>query len=232
MYDKAYFSHFQDLFLDNGNPEIAEKQMQYMRNQFEFYGIKSPLWKTLTKNERQQNGLPSVDEVIPFCRWCMDDEHRELHYLAVDLLERTLKKQPSECIDFLEEMITTNSWWDTVDWIANKLVGKHFIKYPELILPYTQKWIHSDNFWLQRTAIIFQLKYKGNTNKELLAKYILIRQDSQEFFIQKAMGWALREYAKTNPEWVAQFIMDHPQLPALTKREGGRLLNNTNLTTK
>jgi len=122
-------------------------------------------------------------------------------------------------------MITTKSWWDTVDFIAAKLVGDYFKKYPNQIGKYIQKWINSDNMWLQRTAILFQLKYKNQLDPKLL-KYIIQSQlGSNEFFINKAIGWVLREYSKTNPTWVFNFVNTNEKgLSNLSKTEALRLM--------
>ena len=123
---------------------------------------------------------------------------------------------------FPGELITTNSWWDTVDWLA-KLVGEHFRRYPALIRPGTERWMASDNFWLQRVCLIFQLKYKGATDAALLFGYVRRIAGSREFFLQKGAGWALREYSKTDPDDVRAFV-ETTRLAPLTKREALRLM--------
>ena len=99
-----------------------------------------------------------------------------------------------------------------------------FTNYPELIVPFTEKWMTSGNMWLQRTAILFQLKYKSQTDTELLFKYIIALDGSKEFFINKAIGWALREYSKTNPDIVIKFVTGHKLAP-LSKREALKVIN-------
>ncbi len=119
----------------------------------------------------------------------------------------------------LKYLIISNSWWDSIDFISPKLVGYVFKTYPELIPTYTDKWIESDNFWLQRSAILFQLKYKQNTDFELLKSIILRLNTEEEFFIRKSIGWALREYSKTNPKAVKDFI-ENNELKPLSAKEG------------
>jgi 3-methyladenine DNA glycosylase AlkD len=116
-------------------------------------------------------------------------------------------------------MLTHKSWWDSVDSINSNVIGKYFIKFPSLLEPTTKKWNQSSNIWLQRMSILFQLPYKEKTNTELLEKYIVNRIDTNEFFVNKAIGWALRAYAYTNKKWVIRFVKDHPQLSNLSKRE-------------
>lgn len=220
----AYLNDVKALFLDKGNPDIAPMQAKYMRNQFSYYGLKAPVWTELTRQVLKEKGLPKGEDLQTLVRLCFEEEYRELHYFSLELVQRSIKKQEEGFIHFLEELITTKSWWDTVDWLANKMVGLHLRRFPSLIPAAPDRWIESDNIWLQRTALLFQLKYKQDTNAELLFRYILRRADSKEFFIQKGAGWALREYSKTAPQTVVTFIESH-QLPALTKREGLKWVN-------
>src|SRR5690606_30371199 len=119
--------------------------------------------------------------------------------------------------------IVNQSWWDTVDAIATHCVGQYLQNYPELKEEYNAKWILSDNMWLNRTAIIFQLKYKEQTNFELLKNNIRHFAGEKEFFIKKAIGWALREYSKTNPSAIIKFL-DENDLQQLSIREASKYL--------
>ncbi|MEZ4994475.1 MAG: DNA alkylation repair protein [Saprospiraceae bacterium] len=215
---QAYYERVRDTFQAAGNPEVAEGQMQYMRNQFEYFGLKMPAWTALAKALFKDLGFPGNDELPDLVRLCLADDHREMHYFGLELCQKRLKLQEAGFIDFLEELIITRSWWDTVDWLA-KLTGIHFQRFPELLRPVTRRWMDSENIWLQRTAIICQRFYKKDTDADLLFGYILEVADSKEFFLQKGAGWALREYSKVAPEAVADFIEQH-DLPALTSREG------------
>lgn len=193
-----------------------------MRHQFECFGLKMPQWTAHTKTIHKEHGLPQGDDLMQLARLCFGDDHREMHYFALETVQKTLKKQPSEFIEFLEELILTHSWWDTVDWI-NKLVGIHFQRFPELIKPVTSRWMDSGNIWLQRVCLIFQLSYKEKTDKELMFRYVRRVADSKEFFLQKGAGWALRQYSRTNPAAVRQFV-ESTRLSALTRREALRLM--------
>jgi 3-methyladenine DNA glycosylase AlkD len=124
----------------------------------------------------------------------------------------------------MEQLITTKSWWDTVDAIAPKAVGKIADKFPEVVPETIDGWATHDYMWLKRAAILFQLKYKQKTDEELLYQYIRQNAASKEFFIQKAIGWALREYSKTNPASVKKFIEGQPLAP-LSVREGSKYLD-------
>lgn len=218
----AYYALVRNTFHTHGNPETAQGQMAYMRNQYEYFGLKMPQWMALTKIIHQEQDLPQGEYLKKLARLCFQDDHREMHYFALATVEKALKSVPSDFIQFLEELILTHSWWDTVDWIS-KLVGLHFKQFPQLIAPVTEHWMASSNFWLQRVCLIFQLTYKEKTDAELMFKYVRRVADSKEFFLQKGAGWALRQYSRTNPEAVREFVAN-TRLAALTKREAMRLI--------
>ena len=218
----AYYALVRDTFRAHGNPEVAQGQMWYMRHQFEYFGLKMPQWTALAKTLHQENGLPTGDDLKALARLCFQDDHREMHYFALETVQKSLKTQPAAFIDFLEELILTRSWWDTVDWV-NKLAGQHFQRFPELIRPVTKRWMDSGNIWLQRVCMIFQLAYKDKTDAALLFDYVRRVAGSKEFFLQKGAGWALRQYSRTNPEAIRSFV-ESTQLAPLTRREAMRLI--------
>ncbi len=219
-----YLTYVKSCLRQKGDPARAQGQMAYMRNQYEYYGLRAPEWVALFKQIFAEKGLFQGEALRELARLCFEDEYREVHYFALEMVQKVLKKEPEEFIHFLEELISTKSWWDTVDWIS-KMVGVHFGRHPHLIRPVTERWMGSGNIWLQRVCLIFQLMYKEKTDAALLFDYILRLQDSREFFIRKGAGWALRQYSKTAPEAVSAFIESNPGLPALTRREGMKWLN-------
>lgn len=222
---KAYLVKVKTIFEEKGKPEVAEGQRKYMKNLFEFYGLKAPVWLPLSKKLFKEAGVFGGEELQTFVRICYEDEYREIQYFGTEMLQKELKKQTPDFINFLEELILTKSWWDTVDWLA-KLVGIHFLRFPELIKPRTEQWVNSDNIWLQRTSLIFQRLYKDKTDTDLLFGYIKRLAHSKEFFVQKGAGWALRQYTRVDPKAVIQFVEDN-ELSPLTKREGLKWLRNT-----
>ncbi len=125
-------------------------------------------------------------------------------------------------INNIEKLIITNSWWDSIDCL-DAIVGNMCLKYPELIESTILKWIYSDNIWLKRVSIDFQLQYKDKTDIDILSKAILSNCHTDEFFINKAIGWSLREYSKTNKEWVKKFLETN-KLSALSVREASKYL--------
>ncbi len=213
-----YYQKVVALFQQKGDPDRAQGQMWYMRYQFEYFGLKAPEWLALAKTLFEEYGIPEGEALLETARLFYEDDHREANYFAIEMVQKVMKQQPESLIDFFEELIATKSWWDTVDWLS-KLAGMHFQRFPHLTKPVTERWMASGNIWLQRSAIIFQLKFKTKTDTDMLFDYIRRVADSKEFFLQKGAGWALREYSKTDPEAVAQFIRDTPLAP-LTKREG------------
>lgn len=223
-----YLNKVQTIFSEHGDPERAEKQMQYMRNQFDYYGLIAPVWQGLIKEIFKTEGIFYGDELREFVRACYADGRRELYYAGIEMYQKAMKKEPEDGIWFLEELIKTDSWWDTVDWLS-KLVGIHIQRFPHLLQPVTEKWISTEDIWLQRSAIICQRFYKKNTNTDLLFDYIKRTADSDEFFIQKGAGWALRDYSKIDGDAVIDFVNKNPQLSNLTKREALKWLKSRGL---
>lgn len=224
MSPARYVRELDRLFRAHGDPEVARGQAAYMKHRFAFHGIKTPERNALLKEFLALHGIPPwggpLEETV---RLAWAEPHRELHYAALHLLEKAQRGSGPELIGLLEELIRANSWWDSVDWIA-KLVGIHFRKYPEQAGPVTGRWMDSGELWLQRVAIIHQLAYRDRTDTERLFRYIRRVAGSKEFFLQKAAGWALRQYARTDPDAVRRFLREE-KLPALTVREAGKHLD-------
>lgn len=216
-----YFSSLKTLFEEHRVPEDAVRMKSYMKNLFEFYGVKSPLRKEILRTHTKSYPVPEGDKLKELVTLMWEDPHRELQYAAMDLMAKKTRKMDNSWFSFFENLILTKSWWDTVDWIAPNGSGRLFQKYPKQILPITNRWNSSDNIWLQRSSIIFQLKYRHETDFDLMKVYILEHASSKEFFVRKASGWAIRQYSKYNPLAVSDFIGEHKdQLSGLTIREG------------
>lgn len=211
------------LFEANRNEANAGPMKKYLRDQFEFLGIKTPERRELLKQFYQESGILKAPFQPDFVLALWDREEREYQYAALGYLEKLVKKLNKDDMPLLEQLITTKSWWDTVDTIAPKLVGHLAATYPDVISSKIDGWAVSDNIWLRRAAILFQLKYKQNTDEALLFRYIKENAHEKEFFIEKAIGWALREYSKTNPQSVKQFIEQQP-LASLSIREGSKYI--------
>ena len=212
------------LFEENRNLENADAMEKYMKNHFSFLGIKKPLRAELEKKFYEQTALAKDPFQEEFIRTLWKMPEREYQYAALGYLDKFSKKLVPDDLSLLKELITTKSWWDTVDTLAAKPVGMMGAKFPDTIPAEMDIWAVSDNIWLRRTAILFQLKYKKETDEQRLFTYIRQNAGSKEFFIQKAIGWALREYSKTNPDSVKKFI-ESTELAALSRREGSKYLS-------
>ncbi len=210
-------------YKDNANVIVAQGQKAYMKNHFEFYGIKTDIRRNIQKPFLLKNHLPDKSELneIVTILWLMPQ--REYQYFAQELTKRYLNKFDKKDIELFEFMVVNKSWWDTIDFISPTLIGNYFKLFPEQRNPYIKKWLSSDNIWLQRSSILFQLKYKDDLDTELLSYVINSLLASKEFFINKAIGWILREYGKTNPKWVVEFA-DNTTLSNLSRREALRLI--------
>ncbi len=211
-------------FEENRNQEKAACMKQYLRGKFEFYGILQKERTSLFRKFLKEYGAPKSEDTEKMVKYLWNQPQRELQYVAIDYVVKEIDNYPLEFYQLIEFMVLNKSWWDSVDNIATRIAGPYFLRYPLFKLIFSKKWIESENLWLQRVAILFQLKYKQKTNPILFFNNISGQIDSQEFFIQKAIGWALREYSKTEPEKVENFI-SQTQLSALSKREALKFLN-------
>ncbi|QEK11443.1 DNA alkylation repair protein [Crassaminicella thermophila] len=208
-------------FYNSRNEENSIKMAAYMKNKFHFLGIKKPERAKLSRDFlKQRKKDVSIDWNFVFK--CYGMLEREFHYLALDYILLLKKRLVPEDINNIEKLITTNSWWDSTDCLDN-IVGYMCLQYPQLKNSVILKWIDCDNIWLKRVAIDFQLKYKDKTDVNILSKAILNNCNTYEFFINKAIGWSLREYSKTNKEWVKNFLKEN-KLSALSIREASKYL--------
>lgn len=201
----AYLQPIEQLFEANANAENAKAMKAYMKDHFEYFGIKSTERRELQKQFLAEHGLPKpFDPVVFRALWKAD--HREFQMFGLDLLRKQAKKAQENDLSLIEELIITKSWWDTVDGLSSWVCGPYFLKFPEKVRPVTYAWAISENMWLRRASILFQLGYKEKTDVDVLTDHIELNIGSKEFFINKAIGWALREYGKTDPEFVRDYV--------------------------
>jgi len=220
-----YVLNITEKFKANSVPENIKPMSDYMKGKFEFFGIKTPERRKLSKEIFAEFGYPDEKEFEKVIRKLWAEPQREVHYFTLDLMNKLQKKLKKNYLQLWEDLIVTNSWWDSVDGLAAGVIGDHFKIYPDEIYPVTEKWMNSGNIWLQRTSLLFQLKYKTDTDEKLLSDYILRLKDSNEFFIKKAIGWILREYSKTTPDYVTNFVKENT-ISEFSKKEALKWLNN------
>jgi 3-methyladenine DNA glycosylase AlkD len=214
-----YSQAIQTLFEKNANPELAGPMAAYMRNQFDYLGIKIPASAALQKQFIQENGLPALADLDSIVRDLWSLPQREFQYVSMSLLGKFENKLPADFIDTLEYLLVTKSWWDTVDTISAGALATHFRRFPDVRTGALARWRRSNNFWLRRAAILFQLGYKKETDFPLLCAIIRENLGSKEFFINKAIGWALRQYSRVDAQAVRDFVAE-TNLHPLSAREG------------
>lgn len=199
------------------DPERAIGMEAYMKQQFNFLGLSKPARALLQKpflKELHALGFSEIEMLR--CGW--DKPVREWQYVAIDYALKQSKNQGDNWPAIMEYCITKKSWWDTVDALAAHGLGDWILRNPQKGRIHIEKWRYSDNIWLKRSCIIHQLFFKEKTDLALLKDLCLQFKDEKEFFIQKAMGWALRQYARTDAAAVLDFVQS-TKLPSLTKRE-------------
>lgn len=187
----------------SGNKEKAEKMAAYMKNKFLFLGIQKPKLNEISKPYIKQ-AVRQKEVDWEFVEICWRKEYREAQYVALNYISAVKRLLKYSEIEKIKKVIIFKSWWDSVDCI-NKTIGDISLRESE-IKSEMLNWSKADNLWLRRVAINYQLGLKENTDFELLEKIICNNFGSDEFFINKAIGWSLREYSKTNPEWVREFL--------------------------
>ncbi len=204
--------------------EIAQGASAYMRNQFEFIGIKTPLRRELGRELVNASRELSEKEVIALCKELWAQPEREFQYVACDILAKNAKRfSPGYVKRDAKWFITNKSWWDTVDSVR-KSVEIVVAANPELETTMFE-WIESKNMWLVRSALIHQLTLGTKTNSKRLFELCELKAEEKEFFIAKGLGWALRSYSYVDPNAVKKFIKDHADLTSLAKREGLKAIN-------
>ena len=219
----SYFSPLLELFEANKNEILIPQMTAYMKNRYSYYGLKAPQRKELQKQFIAENGKLDPKTAFSEIKKVWNSCNREINYVIIDIIRHNRYWEDENSIELAEWLIVNQSWWDTVDSLAVNCAGQYLKHHPDKIEYYNAKWISSDNIWLNRTAILFQLKYKEATNFELLKSNIRHHSHQKEFFIKKAIGWSLREYSKRSPSAVIKF-MEENELQNLSIREASKYL--------
>ena len=206
-----------------GDPDRAKAQQAYMKSEMPYYGISSPELKALLRPHllgfRPRNRA-EWDEAV---RTLWDGAtHREERYAALAVAQHpaAARWQDPDAMELYEHLITTGAWWDLVDTVAADLVGGVLTSYRRKTTPIVRSWVTSDDLWLRRASVICQLKHGADTDLDLLSYAIESNVDDTSFWLRKAIGWALRQYARTDPEWVrGEVDLLGSRLSGLSRRE-------------
>jgi 3-methyladenine DNA glycosylase AlkD len=219
---KAFVDNLQATLECHRNPTKAVPMAAYMKDRFPFLGLSrtdlDPLVKPLLKEVK-----PFVDTKFlhqsTLLLWKLPE--REYQYIALSLLCNYINQASPKTLELIETLATQKSWWDTVDSLAT-LTGKLVWQFPAWTQTIETYSTH-ENFWLRRVALLYQLTYRDKTDQARLFRYCVTNAEEKEFFIRKAIGWALREYAKTNPGAVRAFLEKHrDKLSTLSIREASK----------
>ncbi len=223
MKEISKYQRLRKKLIENSDPELARQMESYMRNKFKFYGLKTP------ERRKSYHDLIKLEKANKKIDWkfldqAWADEHREAQYFVCDYLIALEKYLKFEDIDHIFNYVKSILWWDTIDSLIKPIgkIGLRDDRVNDLMLA----WSKDDDFWVRRVAIEHQLLRKEKMNVELLNAILENNLGSSEFFINKAIGWALRDYSKTNPDWVKTFISKHhTEMATLSIKEGSKYLS-------
>ena len=216
------YAEIRNRFEESADQENAVKMAKYMRNLFSFYGIPTPKRKKLYRDILKEEKKTKIVD-WEFLDQCYADEHREFQYLAADYLIALNDFLTYDDIPKIRKYVKEKQWWDTIDFLDRVIgdIGLKDTRVDELML----EWSTDEDFWVRRIAIDHQLRRKEKTNTALLEKIIVNNLGSNEFFINKAIGWSLRDYSKTDPEWVRAFLDKYGErMDKLSVREAGKYI--------
>ena len=216
------FNKLYEEMIRHKNEEQAQKMSKYMLNKFEYIGIKTPERRKIFKNFfKEYKNEEKID--WEFVNKCWENKYREFQYVAADYLKNMKDKLTIDDIPKFKRLILKKSWWDTIDNL-DMTIGALALK-DSNVNKILLEWSLDENIWLKRIAIDHQLLRKEKTNTELLEKILKNNLGQTEFFINKAIGWALRDYSKTNPEWVKNFIeKNRENMAKLSIKEASKYL--------
>ena len=213
---KPFVKAITEALRDLADADNAFKMRRYMRDKYPFLGVNKPERQEVFKHLYKLHG--SSQDWFDISSELFAMPEREFQYVAMEYVKQAKKSWDTRLPALFEQWVGEESWWDVVDFLAPQILGPYFLQFPAERDVWIQRWMNSGNFWLQRFCLVFSLGYKDKTDVVLLAKNIQALSYSKEFFIQKAIGWALRQYARTDPDWVREFVANNALAP-LSKRE-------------
>lgn len=215
----------EEILKQHSNKETGVAMSNYMKGRFPFFGVHSPIRKSI--QQKWFKTLPedlNHDQKWEIIKELWGKDEREFHYVAIDWLNKwKIKEIEVNDSKWIKWLIAKKSWWDSVDSIASNILGKYCEKFPEESKNLIEEWRNEPNMWLNRSCLLFQLKYREKVDFELLKSLVKQYQFSKEFFIQKAIGWTLRQYSKYNKESVRSFV-EEIGLKGLARKEATKYL--------
>ncbi len=206
---------------DLANPEDAVHMAAYMKTEMPFYGVRKPILNDIMKQAIKKFPVISQEDYENAIMSLWNLTHREEKHAAIAIAKGVPEYIIPNSIPIYEKLIREGAWWDYIDDISQNLVGKVLLENRDEVEKIMDKWVHDKDMWIRRSAILSQNRHKENTDYERMFSYCLARANESEFFIRKAIGWALREHSKTSPNLVLEFLRNHShELSSLSVREG------------
>lgn len=204
--------------------EKAPAMQAYMKTTQPFYGVAADVRRRALKAALRRHPITSREAyaAVVFALW--QGTHREEQYQALEVAEAVKPFRDLASWPIYAQLVHESTWWDTLDWIAAKLVSPLIVRHRQLEAELL-RWSEAESLWVRRAALLAHLHHDAATNTDLLATLILRLCHEQEFFVRKAIGWVLRDYSYTNPEWVEGFVAAHAdRLSGLSRREALKAL--------
>ncbi|MCF7810310.1 DNA alkylation repair protein [bacterium] len=212
-------------FKKAANPDEAPAMQKYMKSEMPFYGIKSAIRKEIYKSVFKKYKIGDATEYEQTIRELWDAEYREERYAAITVAVRYKKLQTIEALPLYKELIISGAWWDMVDGIAADIINPLLKKFPLDMKEILKQWIKDDDLWIRRTAILSQLRFKSDTDYKMLFDFCIQCLHEKLFWIRKAIGWALREYSKHEPDKVRMFVdANREAMSGLSLREASKYI--------
>ena len=210
--------------------EKAIAMAAYMKTEMPFFGVQAKERRAIARRAKKAFAITTHKKYVQTIKCLWKQAHREQKYIAVDLARAYKSFVTIDSLDLYEKMVREGAWWDFVDDIAQHLVGQVLLKNPEKMYPTMDQWLRDDDFWIRRVALLCQNTFKENTDEKRLFSYCLALATESEFFIRKAIGWALRQYSYTAPKKVKAFLLKNKsKLSGLSFREGAKGLKRMGL---
>jgi 3-methyladenine DNA glycosylase AlkD len=215
-------------FERHSDAERAVDMAAYMKDHFVFFGVPTPLRRAIQRPLLHSAVGWDAERLLDVAGACWAEPERELQYVGADLLRKHAAQLEPTDLPLVRVLLETRSWWDTIDTLAVHVVGVMVRGHREL-REVMDDWIDDPNVWIARTAMLHQLGWKGATDRERLFRYAERQASNPDFFMRKSIGWALREYTRTDPAAVRRFVADHEStLSGLSRREALKRLEREN----